>query len=86
MGSQVKALDQVGRGNKRSRGRTLSIGSADTQLPSVYNAGQGCSMAKVCTTNKNTNNIYCGESIVYRISLARWKRQRKITYGVKRIK
>ena len=40
---QVKALDQVGRENKRSRGRTLSIGSSDTQLPRVYNAGHECS-------------------------------------------
>ena len=30
MGYQLKAFDQVGRGNKRSRGRIFSIGSAGT--------------------------------------------------------
>jgi len=75
MVSQVKALDQVGRGKKRSRVRTLSISLSDKQLPNVNNTEQECSTIQVCTTDNNTNNktnnIYCGKSSLYKISLER---------------
>ena len=81
IGPQVRSLYQVGRYNKRSRVRTPSLSSLEQRLPNEYSPRHEGSITKVYITDTNTYNniikIYCDESSIYNLSLARWKRQRK---------
>ena len=80
LGSQVRSLDQVGKGAKRRRYRTPSLRVLEKGLILQLGKGHDSYVRKIYekknNNNKTTNDSF-GTSILYNISLARWKIQRK---------